>query len=435
MSSLAGLAASRGMEVSGSDIRSSRAVERLAEQGIRVFMGHSATNLGPADAVVFSSAVSPDNPELRAAGERGIPVLHRSDFLNLMMEGKKAVTVAGSHGKSTVTGMLTTILSAAGKDPSMAAGADVSELGGGFRAGKGSYFVAEADESDRSFLKYHPFAGILTNIDTDHLNNYGTLGELVGSFARHLNSISAEGFAVCCLDDAYIRDIISSVHCPAVTYGMNGAADYVAGRVESEGLAVSFTVRKGRNEIGRIRLPVPGRVNVLNALAATAFSLHTGIDFATIRRTLESFRGLARRMEFKGAADDIWVMDDYAHHPTEIKASLEAFSNLGRRTVVVFQPHRYSRTRALFRELAGSFSDADQLLLLPVYAAGEEEGPGNPGDMLAKEIKRQREVKCLESVGEAARYLERSALPGDLIVTIGAGDVWKTGEIFLEKKK
>ena len=435
MSALAGLALSRGMEVSGSDIRSNKAVKRLTGQGIRVFAGHSASNLGAAEAVVFSSAVSPDNPEILAAKKNGIPVLHRSDLLALMMKGKSSITVAGSHGKSTVTGMLTTILAAAGEDPSMAAGAEVTGLGGGYRAGKGRFLVAEADESDGSFLKYHPFAGILTNIDTDHLNNYGSIEKIVNSFLLHLNSISGDGFAVCCLDDVYIREILGSVHRKIVTYGTSEEADYIADGITPQGFGSSFIVRQGNEEIGRILLPVPGNMNALNALAAVAFSLRIGIDFATVREALESFQGMERRMEFKGSADDIRIIDDYAHHPTEIKASLQALSSLGRRTVVVFQPHRYSRTEALLHDLAESFQDADLLALLPVYAADEKNGSGNPGEKLAFEISRKREMKYLASIEDAAEYLDSIALPGDLVITMGAGDVWKTGEIFLEKKK
>ena len=433
MSSLAELALCQGMLVSGSDISASRITGRLAGKGITVHIGHSGTNLGNAEAVVYSSAVSPGNPELLEAGSRGIPLLHRSDLLNLMMRARTGITVAGTHGKSTVTAMLATILVAAGESPSLVAGAEIPGLGGSFLAGEGRYFIAEADESDRSFLKYEPFAGIVTNIDSDHLNTYRDIDDIKDAFLRHLNSISEDGAAVCCLDDPCLQMVLPEVRTRVITYGLNPGAFYTAGQIEPIGLGSSFTILNESRRLGKIDLQVPGEVNVLNALAAAALSLFLEIRFEAIQSALNSFTGLSRRMEFKGESRGIWVMDDYAHHPTEIKAALKAFLTLGRRIILIFQPHRHSRTEHLLYELAGSFAGPDELLLLPIYAAGEEPTKENLSERLALEIKKRRPVTYFTSGDSVVEHLKKTARPDDLIVTMGAGDVWKTGEAFLEK--
>ena len=434
MSSLAELALSQGMEISGSDVSESRVTRSLTEKGIIVYRGHAGTNLGNAEAVVYSSAIQPDNPELLEAEKRGLPLLHRSDLLNMMMKARTGLTVAGTHGKSTVTAMLATILKAAGESPSMAAGAFVPGLGGNFLAGEGRFFIAEADESDRSFLKYEPFAGIITNIDSDHLDNYRDLDDIKKTFLRHLNSISKNGAAVCCLDDPNLEKLLPSVLSRVITYGLKPGACYTAADIKHTGLKTSFSIFNDSRKLGDITLPMPGEVNVLNALAASALSLFLGIDFTAIRSALNSFTGLSRRMEFKGEIDNIWVMDDYGHHPTEIKASLEAFTRLGRRIVLIFQPHRYSRTEHLMLELADSFSGADELLLLPVYSAGERPKKEGISELLAREIFKNRPVTYFASKDSVAEYLKNNARPGDLIITMGAGDVWKIGEVFLEEK-
>jgi len=434
MSALAELALSQGMEVSGSDISESRITRRLAGKGMTVYIGHSGTNLGNAEAVVYSSAVRPDNPELLEAGKKGMPLLHRSDLLNMMMKARTGITVAGTHGKSTVTAMLATILDAAGESPSLAAGAEIPGLGGNFLAGEGRFFIAEADESDRSFLKYEPFAGIVTNIDSEHLDNYRDIDDINNAFLCHLNSMSEEGAAVCCLDDPNLRKLLPSVRSRVITYGLKPGACYTAVDIEQLGLKTSFSIFNDSGRLGKIDLPMPGEVNVLNALAASALSLFLGIDFAAVRSALNSFPGLSRRMEFKGEVDNIWVMDDYGHHPTEIKAALKAFLKLNRRIILIFQPHRYSRTKHLLQELADSFSDADELLLLPIYPAGEQPTEEGLSERLALEIRKRRPVTFFTSGDSAAEHLENTARPKDLIITMGAGDVWKTGEAFLGKK-
>ena len=435
MSSLAELGFSFGLQVSGSDISESRITRRLAGKGITVHIGHSENNLGNADAVVYSSAVGPDNPEILAAERKGIPAMHRSDLLKMLMEGRTGLTVAGTHGKSTVTAMLATILAAAGESPSLAAGAEIPGLGGSFLAGKGEFFIAEADESDRSFLKYEPFAGIVTNIDADHLDNYEGIEDIKEAFLQHLNSISEAGAAVCCLDDPNLASLLPSVRGRVITYGLREGADYCASNIDHLGLSTSFDVTCGSSVLGGIRLPMPGEISVLNALGAITLSLFLGIDFRMTSTALSSFQGISRRMEFKGQAGNVWVMDDYGHHPTEIRAALKAFRRLGRRTVLVFQPHRYSRTGKLIQELADSFSDADELLLLPVYPAGEKNDRRGLSEELAGEAGKRRPLKYFRSPSSAADYLVESTGSGDLVITMGAGDVWKTGEVFLEKKK
>ena len=434
MSSLAELAFRKGVEVSGSDVSESSITRRLAGKGISVYIGHSAENLGNAEAVVFSSAVSADNPELVEAGRRGLPLLHRSDLLNMMMQASTGITVAGTHGKSTVTAILATILETAGESPSLAAGAEIKGLGGSCLAGKGRYFIAEADESDRSFLKYSPFAGIVTNIDSDHLNNYRDMADISESFLKHINSMSSDGAAVCCLDDPNLRMLLPRARTRVITYGLEKGADYTAADIEPRGMETSFALFENGQRLGKIELPIPGEFNVLNTLAACALSLFLGIDFTAVKAGVNSFSGLSRRMEFKGEAGNIWVIDDYAHHPTEIKAALRAFKKLGRKIILVFQPHRYSRTSHLLQDLAGSFTDADELLLLPIYSAGEHPVQEGLSEKLAGEIEKMRTVKYFTSGASAVEHLEKTARAGDLIVTMGAGDVWKTGEVFLEKK-
>ena len=434
MSALAELVSSRGMKVSGSDISESSITKRLSVKGIIVHKEHSGENLGTAGAVVYSSAVSRDNPELVAAEKRGIPLMHRSDLLKMLMDAGTGITVAGTHGKSTVTAMLATILEAAGESPSLVSGAEISGLGSSFLAGKGRFFVAEADESDRSFLKYSPWAGIVTNIDSDHLNNYLDLEDIKKAFLSHLNSISADGVAVFCLDDPNLRELLPSIRKRFITYGLNEGADCRAVDIIQQRMNTSFTIVQESVPIGRITLPMPGEVNVLNALAASTLCLDLGISFETISSALNSFTGLSRRMEFKGKADDIWILDDYAHHPTEIQEALKALRPLGRRILLLFQPHRYTRTRHLLHELALSFREADELLLLPIYSAGEKPVEENLSGQLAREIEKYRPVTYLSSAGKALDFLIKTAIPGDLVVTMGAGDVWKTGEAFLEKK-
>lgn len=435
MSALAELGLGLGLEITGSDLAAGPVVKRLTDKKIPIFIGHSKQNLGTSEAVVYSSAVNSKNPELREAELRGLPLLHRSDFLNLLMEKRTGVTVAGTHGKSTVTAMLATILCASGEDPLVAAGAEIPDLGGNFRLGRGNLFVAEADESDHSFLKYHPYAGIVTNIDADHLNNYRGIEEIKNAFLNHLDSISPEGAVVCCLDDPNLKEVSAKTDSRVITYGTSRDADYQAVEIIPESLSVSFNLLHQGEFLARIKIPMPGKMNAVNALGAISLALFLGINRSTAFSALEKFKGVSRRLEFKGRVGDIWIMDDYGHHPTEIQAALQAVGNLERRIVLVFQPHRYSRTSALLEELADAFSGADELILLPVYSAGEAGDNLDISRQLAHTTAVKRDLHFCESLDAAAALLEKTVRPGDLVLTMGAGDVWKIGEIFLEKKR
>ena len=433
MSGLAELLLGDGYEVSGSDLEDSELLERLRHMGARISIGHNAGSLQQAEAVVFSSAVPRDSPELVEAENRRLPVIPRGELLAQLMGKKKGITIAGTHGKTTTTSMIGLLLLESGLDPTIVIGALFEAIGSNARRGEGEWFVAEADESDRSFLRLSPFCSVVTNIGLDHMDEYRDLEDLQKAFLEHMNKTSGEGLVVACGEDANLAPILKKLHRRVVTYGLEPGSDICARKLELSWLQSSYDCYEQGNCLGRIELPVPGRHNILNSLAAVAVGRYlVKLPFETIQRSLAAFRGVERRLQWKGEKGGVWVIDDYGHHPEEIRVTLEACRVGGRRTVVVFQPHRYSRTQHLMEEMSRCFADADSLYLMDIYPAGEDLIAGITSERLAKEILRHRPVRYIADREELLAALNEETKAGDLLLTLGAGNVWKIGEAFLE---
>ena len=434
MSGIAEILLRNGYKVSGSDLSRSVILDRLTSLGAQVFLGHRDTNLQDAEIVVFSSAIPPENPELKEARGRNIPVIHRAEMLARLMRSGKAVTVSGTHGKTTTASMITVLLQEAGLDPTAILGGKLKGLESSARLGRGEFFVAEADESDRTFLRLTPTYAVVTNIDLDHLDEYRGLEDLQQAFLEHMSRVAAGGAIVACGDDANLRPLLKKVQRRVITYGLEQEVQVSAGEVKLGPQWSSYECQFRGKPLGVVELGVPGRHNVLNSLAAVALGLHLEIPFGVIARSLKSFLGTERRLDYKGERGGVWVMDDYGHHPAEIRAALEACKATGRRLVVVFQPHRYSRTQHLMREFGSCFEGADRLYLLDIYPAGEGPIPGVTSARLAEEIRRHREVTHVKGVRTVVELLEDEVSPGDLVLTLGAGDVWKVADTFLAKQ-
>ncbi|MBI4447144.1 MAG: UDP-N-acetylmuramate--L-alanine ligase [Acidobacteria bacterium] len=435
MSSIAHILISEGLQVSGSDIQDSRALEDLRRRGARIFVGHDPLNIEGSQAVVFSSAVPADNPELVAARARGISVLHRADVLAGLMHFRKGVAVAGTHGKTTTTSMIGMLLEEAGLDPTVIVGGTVPLWGGNARHGTGPWLVAEADESDRSFLKLVPFFSVITNIDADHLDTYRDLEDVRSAFEQYLQQLPFYAVVVACADDSNLRPLLKNVHQRVVTYGLGASAEVSAKRIRLESMKSSYDCFFVEELLGHVELNVAGRHNIANSLAAVSVGMLLEIPFPVIQSALKRFEGVGRRMEKKGERDGVWVIDDYGHHPAEIRATLEACRQIGKRLLVVFQPHRYTRTLYLMEELANCFEGADAMYLMDVYPAGEKPIPGAGGDELARKIRQRRQVLFCNDAEMLVKELQREARPGDLLLTLGAGDVWRIGELFLAKRQ
>ena len=436
MSALAEIMLARGYRVSGSDMESNPLLVRLGELGAEVFIGHHATHLGDADRVVCSSAIGTENPELEAARSRGLTIIPRGQMLARLMDSYKGITVAGTHGKTTTTAMIAGVMLRARLDPTLAIGARIESLGGNARCGKGEWFVAESDESDRSFLALSPFCAVVTNIDRDHMEEYGTLADLQNAFLEHMNSVSEPGFIVACGDDPNLEPLLKKLHRPVITYGLSEGVDLCARKLDLDWLRSSYDCYHSNRFLGRITLNVSGLYNVLNSLAAAAVGLRVAqARFDVVRDALRDFRGPDRRLQEKGERDGVWVIDDYGHHPAEVRSTLRACRLSGRRTVVVFQPHRYTRTQYLMKELSECFEDADILFLMDIYPAGEDAIAGINSEQLAGRIGKHRGVRYVPDRRELLRALRKETATGDLVLTLGAGDVWKIGEEFLEHEQ
>ncbi len=443
MSGIAEVLLNLGYRISGSDARKSAITDRLERLGAKVFEGHDAANVEDAQVVVTSTAVRADNPEVVEAVRKQIPVIPRAEMLAELMRLKYGIAIAGSHGKTTTTSMVATVLDRAGVDPTIVVGGRVNTLGTNARLGRGDFMVVEADESDKSFLKLSPTIAVVTNIDLEHLDFYSGIEEIRDHFVQFVNKVPFYGSVIICLDDANIQMIIPQITRRVITYGMRAHAEIAASNVEisRENFGSSFTVRRRGEELGRIKLNVPGEHNVCNALAAVAVALDLEVDFEKIAEGLEAFTGAGRRFEIKGlvpgGGNGILVVDDYGHHPTEIRATLAAAKTSGRRLVVLFQPHRYTRTAALHEEFARSFYDAEVVLLSDIYAASEEPIPGVTSQALAEEIEKfgHRNVSYIGAVENGGKALLEIAQPGDLVLTLGAGSVWRAGEEFLAAKQ
>jgi len=440
MSGLALMLLAKGESVSGSDIKESAATRTLAEKGAKIFTGHRAQNVADARLLVVSSAVSPSNPELKEAKEKGIPVIRRADMLFSLMKDRKRIVITGTHGKTTTTSMIAYILHRAGFEPDFAVGGYVGVLGGvNAGLGKGEYFVAEADESDGSFLKLPPDIGIVTNIEEEHLDHYGNLRNLKKAFWDFASLTPAGGIMILNSDDRNVSEIIKRkrlLKCGVLTYSTSGKADFCASGIRLDLWGSEFEVTGEGRRLGRIRLGVPGMHNVANALAAACAALQAGVDFSKACEALADFRSAKRRIEVKGEEKGVLVIDDYAHHPSEIDATMRVARRLGRkRMIVVFQPHRYSRTRFLGRELGRSLSRTDIVILTKIYSAGEKEIKGVDQSVIFSGIRTCGEKRYIEDKGEAASYIAGIAKPGDLVLTMGAGDVYTIGEEILRKLK
>jgi UDP-N-acetylmuramate--alanine ligase len=434
MSGIAELLLNLGYRVSGSDLKSSPITERLAALGGKISVGHKVENVGDANVVVISSAVRPDNIEVLEAKRRQIPVIPRVEMLAELMRLKYGIAIAGAHGKTSTTSIVATILVQAGFDPTVVIGGRLNALGSNAKLGKGDFLVAEADESDGSFLKLSPTIAVVTNIDREHLDHYADLAEIQEAFTAFVNKVPFYGSAILCLDDPNVQTIIPRVQRPIVAYGTSNQADLTASHIEFRDFGASYEVRYRGMFLGEIRLQIPGQHSVLNSLAAVATGLELEIPFETIASALAGFQNADRRFQVKGDKGGILVVDDYGHHPTEIIATLSAARRAcDRRIVAVFQPHRYTRTKALEEEFARAFYHADVLLVLPIYAAGEEPLPDVSGQRLVDKIKKygHRNVTFAPNFASAGLELKSKLKNGDLLITLGAGDVWKIGEQFL----
>ena len=436
MSGIAELLLSLGYRVSGSDLRSTDITRRLAGLGGVIHEGHEAPWVAGADVVVTSTAIAADNPEVVAAREQHIPVIQRAEMLAELMRLKKyGIAVAGSHGKTSTTSMVATILAEAGLDPTVVVGGKVHGFGSNAKLGEGEFLVAEADESDGSFLKLSPVIEVITNIDLEHLDYYRDIEQIKDYFVDFVERLPFYGVAIVCFDNDHVVQILPRLQKRILTYGLTEQADLQAVRIVTGGGTSEFTVRFRDREVGRVRLNRPGRHVIYNSLAAIGVALELEIDFAVIARALEGFQGVQRRLQVKGEAGGVLVVDDYGHHPTEIRATLDAVREgwPERRVVVAFQPHRYTRTRALFTEFTTAFRRADVLVLADIYAASEQPIEGITSESLLEAIKQhgQRQAVHIPNLVQRPEALLELLQPGDLLLTLGAGNIVQAGERLL----
>jgi UDP-N-acetylmuramate--alanine ligase len=439
MSGIARIMLSRGITVSGSDAAPSALLDELVAHGARVCLGHAAANLGdlgPADTLVVSTAIRPDNPELAEARRRGLAVVHRAAALASVMAGRRVIAVAGTHGKTTTTSMLTTVLRDCGADPGYAIGGVLRETGLGAEDGAGMDFVAEADESDRSFLLLSPDAAIITNVEADHLDNYADLADIQRTFAEFAAKVS--GLVVACADDPGARAVTAGLDQDRLRrYGESSAADYQLMDVQPSGMTTRFAVASQHSPFGEIHaqlsIGVPGKHNAMNAAAAFAMAVELGFAPPRVTAALAAYRGARRRMEPKGEARGVRVLDSYAHHPTELAADLRAARDIadGGRVIAIFQPHLYSRTRAFAAEFGAALELADEAVVLDVYAAREDPVPGVTGELVAAAVPGGR-ARFVPSAAAVPAVIGELAKPGDVVLTMGAGDITKLGPVLLE---
>lgn len=434
MNGIAEVLINMGYNVTGSDLSETDVTRRLKNLGATIFTGHRAENVTDAHCVVYSSAVKKDNPEVREALSRQIPIIPRAEMLSELMRMKYGIAIAGTHGKTTTTSMISMILASAKMDPTIVTGGKLNSLGANARLGTGDFLVAEADESDGSFLKLSPTIAIVTNIDREHMDHYEDMDDVKSSFLDFMNKVPFYGCAVICLDHPAIQSLIPKISRRFISYGFTAQADIHARNLRPVGMQTSYEVWSGKKQLGEITLNLPGEHNVYNSLAAVAVARELDIDFATIKAGLEGFTGVERRFHVRGAASGVTVVDDYGHHPEEIKAVLKAAKKgFDSRLVVVFQPHRYSRTLDLFNEFLSAFNDAEKLVITDVYAAGEERIEGASGEALYQGIKAYGHKDVSYLPGPAIlQHLEKCVESGDMVITLGAGDIWKTGMALLD---
>ena len=436
MSGIAELLINLGYTVSGSDLKLSSITRRLADKGATIFKGHSKKQVAGAHVLVTSSAISDENPEVIQAKALGIPIIPRAAMLAELMRIKYAIAVSGAHGKTSTTAMIAQILNTGGLDPTVIIGGLLMGLDTNALHGQGEFIVAEADESDGSFLQYTPAIAAVTNIDLEHLDFYTDIEDIKNKFVQFINSVPFYGVAIVCLDNEHIQDILPRITVRHTTFGLSAQADLQAGQIRFENGRSRFSVRRGNRELGEIVLNLAGQHNILNALAGIATGLELKLSFEVIKQALEEIKGVRRRLEIKGEKKQILVMDDYGHHPTEITATLNAVreSFPGRRLVVVFQPHRYTRTQALFNEFSRSFYQSDVLILVPIYAASESPIPGVDSRLLCQGIQSHghKDVSFAPDFTQALSMVTHKLTPNDLVLTLGAGDIHTLGEQLME---
>lgn len=427
MSGIAEILINLGYEVSGSDLRESEQTRRLAALGAKIFIGHYPSNIGNYSVVVSSSAISPSNPEIIEARKRKIPIIHRSEMLAELVRLKHGVGVAGTHGKTTTSSMLAYVLYHGGINPTSVIGGKVLNFGTNAKIGQGEYIVFEADESDGSFLKLLPCIAVVTNIDADHLDHYKFFEGLKEAFLSYINNVPFYGYSVLCIDDTIVSDILPKVERPFVTYGFSEHADFRAQNVRPGNGGTLYDCYYRGERLGELKLPLLGRHNVVNSLAVVAVALDLGLSFGMVREGLAEFRGVGRRMERVAEERGILVMDDYGHHPTEIRATIEALKNLGRRLVVVFQPHRYTRTQLLWDEFGSCFAGADLLFLTEIYPAGEEPIEGVTSALIREAIVKREagDVTLVPRFEDIPDVVVKTLREGDIVLTLGAGDIYK----------
>lgn len=435
MSGLAELLHKMGYRVSGSDCTESENTVYLRNLGLEVFIGQSLEHIHSADVVVYSTAIPADNPEMLAARTLTIPLIHRAELLAELMRPKHGIAIAGAHGKTTTTSMVATILAEAGFDPTVVIGGRLSSLGSNACLGQGDFLVAEADESDGSFLKLRPSLAIVTTLEAEHLDYYLNLENIKITFLDFLNQLPFYGAAVLCLDEEHIRDLLPHLKRRYISYGLLGQPDLSATAIQAQGLSSSFEVQWMGKLIGRLSLGVPGIHNISNALAAIAIALELDIPFSQIKEALAGFRGADRRFQITAQVNSIYLVDDYGHHPTEIKATLAAAKGVlagdGKseeaRLIVIFQPHRYTRTRDFLNQFITCFAQADVLMITDIYTAGEQPIEGIHSSVMAEGVKQSghRDVQYIKEMGEILSVVMEIVRPGDMVLTLGAGNIWK----------
>ncbi|HET7153351.1 MAG TPA: UDP-N-acetylmuramate--L-alanine ligase [Candidatus Kapabacteria bacterium] len=440
MSGIAEILLDQGFKISGSDMHATDVTDHLKSLGATIYQGHAAENLDEADVLVYSSAVKPnENPEVLAAVEKKIPVIRRAEMLAELTRMKYSVSIAGTHGKTTTTSMTGLVMMEGNLDPTVIVGGKLSGLGGtNARLGHGEWSVIEADEFDRSFLQLFPTVAVITTLEREHLDIYSDIDDIKNAFVEFANKVPFYGFVVLCLDEPALTDILPRVKKRIITYGLTPQCDLYATDLHHQEKVSVFTVVKQGVELGQMQLRIPGVHNIKNALAATAVGLELGVPFEKIASALAKFTGVYRRFEVKADVNGVMVVDDYAHHPTEVKATLEGIrAGWKRRIVAVFQPHTYSRTRDFYMDFGKSFFNADVLIVTDVYPAREQPIQGVTGELIANAAIQfgHRNVHYVQDKAQVPAYLQRIVKPGDIVVTMGAGDIWKYGMEFIGEFK
>lgn len=432
MSGIADLLLDLGYEVSGSDIKDSDIVADLRQKGAKVNIGHQTSNVEGADEVVLSSAIPEDNPELVKAKKEGLPILKRAEMVGKLMSKQQGIAISGTHGKTTTTAMVATVLEKNSLDPTILVGGKLDLISdSNAKLGAGDYFITEADESDGSLLFMDPKIGVVTNIEADHLDYYKSCSEIIDTFSKFLNSLPADGVGIVSLDDNEIRDMADRVDTDLITYGLDNKAEIMAKEIELQEFGSKSVIYHHQNRLGDLKLNIPGKHNLSNALAVVGIGLHIGLEFSEIAEALKDFTGVKRRFEKLGKYRGAVLVDDYAHHPTELEATLAAAENMDfERVIAVFQPHRYTRTKFLLEEFSQAFGDADEVIITDIYASGEEPISGVKAEKIAELINQRvfQKAKFIADLDEVYDYLKDCIGAGDLVLTLGAGDVWTVGD-------